>query len=95
MPMPLRHLPPGPAWDRVPRRLRRSATPERSPYTGELPGDLLGVNELHAGLCRSLVQLASFGWSDGVGVGRQGCCTTLQYLNGLALEDSERAVRYR
>jgi len=60
---------PGPAWDRVPRRLRRSATPERSPYTGELPGDLLGVDELHAGLCRSLVQLASFGWSDGVGVG--------------------------
>jgi hypothetical protein len=25
----------------VPRRLRRSATPERSTYTAELPGDLL------------------------------------------------------
>jgi len=33
----------GPAWDRVPRRLRRSATPEHSLYTEERPGDLLGV----------------------------------------------------
>jgi hypothetical protein len=42
--------------------------------------DPLGVNELHAGLCRSLVQLASPSWSDEVGVGRQGCCTSLLYL---------------
>ena len=80
---------PGLAWDRVPRRLRRSATPERSSYTAELPGNLSGVNELHAGLCRSLVQLAGFGWSDGVG---------LLYLfalpDGLALEDGE-VVRAR
>lgn len=32
--------------------------------------DRLGVNEWQDGLCRSLVQLASLGWSDGVGVGR-------------------------
>jgi len=49
---------PSPAWDRVPRRLRRSATPEHSPYTEEPPGDLLVVNELYAGLCRSLMKLA-------------------------------------
>ena len=40
---------PGLAWDRVPRRLRRSATPERSPYTAELPGQSLRCHELHAG----------------------------------------------
>lgn len=51
----------GPARDRVPRRLRRTATPEHSPYTEEPPGDLLVVNELHAGLCRSLVKLAGTG----------------------------------
>jgi hypothetical protein len=38
---------------------------------------------------RALVQLASLGWSDEVGVGRQGCCTFLPYLYGLALEDGE------
>ena len=59
-------------------------------------GDLLGVNGCHAGLCRSLVQLASLGWSDEVGVGRQGCCTSLLYLYGLALEDGvERDVSQR
>lgn len=30
------------------------------------------MNELHAGQCWSLVQLASLRWSDEVGVGRQG-----------------------
>jgi PIN like domain len=37
------------------------------------------VNELHAGRYQSLVQLARLGWSDEVGVGRQGCCTYLLY----------------
>jgi hypothetical protein len=91
MPMPLRHL-----RQTLPGTASCGALlPANTRHTPELPGDLLGVSELHAGLCRSLVQLASFGWSDAVGVGRQGCCTPLQYLKGLALEDSERAVRYR
>ena len=61
-----------------------------------MTGDLLGVNELHARLCRSLVQLASLGWSDEVGVERQGCCTSLLYLYGLALENRvERDVSQR
>jgi hypothetical protein len=51
--------------------------------------DLLGVNELHTGLCRSLVQLASPGWSNEVDDGRHGCCTSLLYLHGLALKDGE------
>ena len=37
------------------------------------------------------MQLASLGWSDEVGAGRQGCCTALLYLHGLALEDGEVA----
>src|ERR1700722_17510693 len=57
--------------------------------------DLLGVNELHVGRCRSLVQLVSLGWSDEVGVGRQGCCTSLLYLYSLALEDGEVVRRAR
>ena len=63
-----------------------------------MTGDLLGVNELHASLCRSLAQLVSLSWSDEVGVGRQGCCTSLLYLYGPAIEDgvqrdvSQRAV---
>jgi hypothetical protein len=94
MPIPLQHLRqalPGTAC----RVACGALLPPNTRHTPESCRDLLGVNELHAGLCRSLVQLASFGWSDAVGVGRQGCCTPLQYLKGLALEDSERAVRYR
>jgi hypothetical protein len=54
--------------------------------------DLLGVNELHAGRCRSLVQLARLGWSDEVGVGRQGCCTSLLYAVLLTPEELLRSA---
>jgi len=40
-------------------------------------GDLLGVNELHAGLYRSLVQVAGLFRSYAVGTGWRGCCTFL------------------
>lgn len=36
-----------------------------------------GVNELHAGLRRSLVQLAGFGRPDDVDLGQQGRCSSL------------------
>lgn len=36
-----------------------------------------------------MVQLVSLAWSYEVGVGRQGCCTSLLHLHGLALEDGE------
>jgi hypothetical protein len=89
MPMPVRASTRGLAWDRVPRRLRRSATPERSPYTAELPCNLSGVNELHAGLCR-VVSAARKLWLVG------WCrCRAAGFLyfsalpHDLALEDGE------
>jgi hypothetical protein len=39
-------------------------------------GDLLGVNELHGGRCRSLAQVAGLCRSHEVGAGRRGCCTS-------------------
>jgi hypothetical protein len=39
----------------------------------------LGVNELHAGRCRSLVQVRGLCWPHEVHVVRQGCCTFLLY----------------
>jgi hypothetical protein len=49
--------------------------------------DLLGVNELHGGLCPSLAQVTGPSRSDGVGAGRWGCCTFPLPSLGLALED--------
>jgi hypothetical protein len=42
---------------------------------GRVTGDHLGVNELHGGRCRSLVQVVGLCRSHEVGTGQQGCCT--------------------
>ena len=70
--------------DCAPVRQHRAGCPDRASHRGadvHVP-DLLGVNELHTGLCRSLVQLASSGWSNEVDDGLHGCCTSLLYLQG-------------
>jgi hypothetical protein len=47
--------------------------------SGQITGDLLGVNELHEGRSRSLMQVTGLSWSYEVNPGRQGCCTYLLY----------------
>jgi hypothetical protein len=59
----------------------------RSPTGSIAPGlapshDLLGVNELHSGQCRSLVQVVGLRRSHMVHVGRRGCCIYLLYHLG-------------
>ena len=49
------------------------------------------MNELHAGLCQAPTQVVGRSQFDQVGAGREGCCTSLMYLHGLALEDGEVA----
>jgi hypothetical protein len=36
-----------------------------------------------------LTLIAGHDWSDEVGAGRWGCCTSLLYFHGMALEDGE------
>ena len=50
-----------------------------SPLLAKINVDLLGVNELHGGRCRSLVQVVNLYRSHEVGAGRPGCCTFLLY----------------
>lgn len=50
-----------------------------APVARQETGDLLRVNELHAGRCGSLVQLMSLRRSHEVDVGQLGCCTELLY----------------
>jgi hypothetical protein len=79
MPMPVRHLRqalPGTACHvacgaLLPPNAR--PTPQSSPAISPVSTSCMPV---YAG---SLVQLASFGWPDGVGAGRQGSCTSLLY----------------
>jgi hypothetical protein len=69
-----------------------SGTVKRSLYAGfsslSTPADLFGVNELHGGRCRLLVQVTSLCWSDEVGNGRQGCCTLMLYRAGTSSSPS-------
>lgn len=55
--------------------------------------DHLGVNEWHAGLCRSLVQLTGLLRSHEVGAGRIGCCTYLLYSVRLSTTLASRRRR--
>jgi hypothetical protein len=48
--------------------------------SGDLGGDLLGVNEWHGSQYWSLVQLMGLVRSYEVSAGRRGCCTYLLYL---------------
>ena len=79
-----RHLPP-PIDTRRPAASRAGAAGSLAPGP-HAPGsvlhpsaDLLGVNELHGGRYRSLLQLAGLLVSYVVGAGRRGCCTQLLY----------------
>ena len=54
--------------------------------------DHLGVNEWHAGLCRSLVQLTGLLRSYEVGAGRIGCCTYLLYCPSALLNFGIKAA---
>ena len=41
--------------------------------------DLLGVNDLHGGRCRSFMQVEGLSRSHAVGTGRHGCCISPLY----------------